>query len=633
MPRLLTGYLLLFTALLSLPNCDPGPPVAPTPRACNFDAPRMEFSQSADCQPKLTRFTGLDRMSTNPTENLPNLPTACAAKGLSLIAELPASSNGDFVLHVYNGAAHELQIEVFGADSCTDFELIQACTRADLVANRIEVEVPRYFNRFFVRLALGAGLAGELTAGDFIALAAYDRGEPVSTKGMAYNFLVEEGSSTLPLPLTIDDQPKDRLLYNCGGKAFQRLALSGCGIDEDALRQWAALTGLDLSEQYFGPAGNVVMLDVPPGMDLNTAGDGARTMRPKINTGEGTVDPDYVINLFDPQQPTTTGGTVPTILTDPFIRQADLSVGYFQTLLPPFDKPREYNPDSRPLRVSVIDSGVDREGPSVTYWDRHRYEGQETQFVRAGRLGADFIQKDLSPDDLTPHGTYVAGALLGAYRAKNPLQIIHFKVFGEQQQASYFGALVSIYEAIAVGSDVINMSWGITQQEAPAALRCAIERAAANESTYLVTSAGNDGNDLARLPQWPAAFAPDYPERMLTVGSYWYEGRGLSGGRPDPTRNPNYVQRHGFSNYGNPHTSVAAYLTAPVPAYRTSELVYPVGTSFSAPQIAGELLNVVDGNPGSAVATLQALFSTAPSLNQDIYKDYFLPTPDRLPRP
>ena len=371
------------------------------------------------------------------------------------------------------------------------------------------------------------------------------------------------------------------------------------------------------------------MLDVPPGMDLHTGGDGARTLKAKINTGDGIVEQDYVINLFTPEEPTRADGSVITVEDDPVIKRRDLSYTYFQQLLPPFSPPMQYDGGKRTLTVSIIDSGTDDNGPGTPYWAAHRYQkGPATEYVKPGTLGPDFIAKDLTPNDETPHGTLVAGALLGAYAADNPLQLVHFKTFGERGQSSYFGVLVSIYEAITIGSDVINMSWGITQHKAPEALECAIDRAI-SDGVYLVTSAGNDGRHLGKAPQWPAAFADRYPDRMLAVGSYWYGGNGLDdAGRPDPARDPGQVLLRDFSNYGDPQVSVAAYMTAPVPAYQQSGTVLPVGTSFSAPQIAGRLTGFVDRYPTNAIPVLQNEFSWATSLDQLIYKQFYLPTPD-----
>lgn len=626
MQRLFTFCCLLVLGL-ALSHCEPSPEA--TPSDCGYDSPLLTFSAPDDCTPLLTRFDKLDQLVAGQAgANPPRLPAGCTSKGVYQIAELPATTSGAFVLHVYNGTAHELYVEVFGTTGCNDFAAIGECSTVSAITTRIPVEAPTYYDRYFVRFAIGqpqvdAPLGGD----DFVALAAYDEGEPVGTGGgISYNF--PKGGDH-GVPLTNDDLT-GRLTYSCNGTSFQRLALSGCGMDADVLRYWAELTGLPVSEQYYGPKGNVVMLDVPPGMDLNTGGDGARTLKAKINTGDGIVEQDYVINLFTPEEPTRADGSVTTVENDPVIKRRDLSYTYFQQLLPPFDPPMKYDGGKRPLTVSIIDSGTDDSGPGTPYWGAHRYQkGPTTEYVKPGTLGPDFIAKDLTPNDETPHGTLVAGALLGAYAADNPLQLVHFKTFGEKGQSSYFGALVSIYEAIAIGSDVINMSWGITQDKAPEALECAIDRAV-SDGVYLVTSAGNDSASLAKSPQWPANFSDRYPERLLTVGSYWYDGKGLDNtGRPDPARDPAQVLLRNFSNYGDPLVSVAAYMTAPVPAYQQTGTVLPVGTSFSAPQIAGRLAGLVDRYPGSAIAALQNDFSAATTLAKLIYKDYYLPTPDR----
>ena len=379
---------------------------------------------------------------------------------------------------------------------------------------------------------------------DFVAIAAYDDGEPQSAGSISYRPRTTPGKD---YPQQYEDLSY-RLPFSCDGRSFQRLVLSSCDSDENTLREWAALTGLPIAEQYYGPLGNVIVLDFPPGMDINTGGDGARTQRARINTGNGTAEPDYLVNLFDTENPSRTDGEIRTVDNDPEVAQADLKPSYFDELAPPFNPNTTFDPTRKPLRVAIIDSGVDTGQDNGRLWDAYRYSGGSSEYIRGKLLGFDFIAKDLTPDDHTPHGTFVAAALINNYAGSSPLELIHLRTFGEEGISSYFGALVSLYEAAVVRSDIINMSWGIQLDKAPEALECAVDRVVGT-GAYLVTSAGNSRVDLSDRPQWPASFGEQYPEQMLTVASFWYGGRGL-----DPKRDPDFVVRRNFSNFGKPST-------------------------------------------------------------------------------
>lgn len=631
MLRLLPPRLPSLAFLLMLFGCEPSDPIVLVPTDCGFDAPKMAFSDPVQCEPRLTSFTSLHN-SIGTIGNLPPLPEDCTASGPAHMAELPGVDDGDFTLHVYNGTGRTLTLSIYGMNGCNEVAAVTNCNTITAIADKVKVaKLPESYTSFFVRFTIGSSpfqsISTPLDADAFVSLAAYDDKEPGSAGSIAYVSEVNSGK-------TYPDQRVDangRLPYNCAGTAFQRLVLADCEQDEKVLREWVRRTGLPVSEEYYGPKGNVVVLSFPEGMDLNTGGDGARTQRAEINTGNGgTAEPDYLINLFSPETPGDVGGRLPMFFEDPQVRSLDLNKGYIENLLPPFAPYSKFDPSLPEVRVALIDSGVDSELPNLNLWKPTIYTGvEETEFIKAGNLGFDFINKDFTPDDKTPHGTYVAGAFLNNYQRNNPLQTIHFRIFGEEGIASYFGALVSLYEASAIGSNIINMSWGIAQKNSPLALECAIETVVKN-GAYAVTSAGNNNADLDGLPQWPANFSEKYPDRMLAVASFWYGGHGF-----ESDRDPKAVVKKDFSNYSPLFTGVAAYMSASVPSYPGGgAAVYPLGTSISAPVITGRLAEQFTSVPNHALGALLRTFRQADPLDGITRDKLYLPlAPPSTPTP
>ncbi len=589
-----TLCLLLLAALLGFSSCEVIPQDPVSPSDCGYTLPRLIYSKPAACAPTLLTFSKLnDGMATG--EKMPPLPEDCTAVGRTQVAYLDGIKDGEFFLDVYKGAPGPIALSVYGEVSCGEVVSLLECTQIGTVASRFPISTQgRNFSKFFVRFTIDADANEEAQKYDpnyTVRLAAYDDDNAIQQRrGIQYS----KGASTVPSGNQTEDG-LPLLNFDCSGTAFQRIVLSACEEDSDVLRAWVRELGVTPAEEYYGEKGNVVVFDVPPGMDLNTTGGSAREVRAKVNGGDGTAEPDYLINLFNPRNPATIvppSQRVRTVTNDPVLKDViPRGAAYFGELLPPFRLPASSTQD--PVQViTIIDSGVDLSDPNARLWSPFTYQQRkETQFIKTNHLGADFIAKDLVPNDLTPHGTYVAGAFLGNYRgAEAGLNVVHMKIFGAEGISTYFGALVALYEANAIGSTLINMSWGLQTDREPEALACAVT-AAVREGIFLVTSAGNDTLNIDDRPQWPAAFAATYPEHVLTTASYWY--RGWAG-----KRDPADIRLMHFSNFGRQRVSLAAYMTTPVPDYGRNAIIYPLGTSISTPIVAGQLAGFLAKVPG-----------------------------------
>lgn len=614
--KALLTLLFLFALICLFPACDPGgdPPV-PVPNDCGYNLPTLPYSNPSDCRPQLVEFRDLSSSIVNLSDGkLPALPNDCSAEGRTRTMDLEGIDDDGFTLHVYNGTNADLQFRVYGTTDCNDIEPVTDCLVMDAAAGKIAVEgLTKSYHKFFVRFSLDALHASpiDFTQEDFVALAAYDDAEPGSEGSIEYN----------RAPTTDN---KGRLAFSCDGTSFQRVIMSSCGAGD--LRQWVAASGLTPDEEYYGPLGGVVVVGIPPGLDPNGTG-GALSRRRGRGNGNGLIaEPDYLINLFNPTRPSQTGGALIDATLDPVLVNTIDNVGpYLRSILPPFDPPTQFG-GGTPLLATIIDSGVELESENEKYWKSTQYlRGRKTEYIHPGSFGYDFIAKDFAPNDVTPHGTAVAGALLGQYQRPDPLQTVHFKIFGREGISSYFGALVSILEATTIGSDVINMSWGFYLHQRPAALDCVVGIAATN-GVLMLTSAGNDQADLSRQPQWPAALAPSYPGNLLTVASYWYQGEAAS-------RDPNAVDLMYFSNFGDGVVPTAAFMTTPVPRYGTKDTYFPLGTSISTPIASGMLLENL-GTSGSGFNALFPFRRKAPGLSGVITNaNYVELTVPKVPRP
>ncbi|MCP9234488.1 S8 family serine peptidase [Lewinella sp. JB7] len=554
---------------------------------------RLRPSDPDKPTPDLLRFDRLGEAVHYRDPELPKLDDDCSSEGNYRMARLSGFTADSFTLHVYNGSPAVLQLRVYGRAG-EKIKPLTECIGIGGVVKKVAVSPGREsFAEYIVRFSLADNPEGKFDPADFVALAVYER-EPPPQPGIRYRKLAGGGA----------DDPGAELSFSHDRKSFQRIVLSSCEADGDYLRKWASKTGLGEAEAYFGPLGSVVVLGVPPGLDPDTTGGATARIRPEKNTVDATAEPDYIVNARNANAPTERNGKVRKNTRDPLGGEDD-----------DFRPQTKFDDGEPPIVVAVIDGGVDYSTHNQGHWQPSRYDQPlESEFVKTGGLGYDFIHKDSDPQDEAPHGTYVAGAIIGGYRAAAPLKLVHFKIFGTEAISSYFGALVAIYEAATVKSTIINMSWGMYAPKAPPALQCALE-AAVKQGCYLVTSAGNDQTNIDQTPQWPAAFAPRYPKHMITTASFHHLGK------PDRST----VQLRDFSNFGARHVTVAAYQTTRVPEFNSPDTTFPLGTSISAPIVTATLAQFLAENPGATLADFTQLYERAPALASAVTGGAYLP--------
>ncbi|MGB3801799.1 MAG: S8 family serine peptidase [Lewinella sp.] len=541
--------------------------------------PQIEYSNPKDGEhPHLVRFNNLNERIDYDLPIQDKDPVSRQFR----VVELPRTDSNEIFVHVYNTAQIGLRLRYFGYSKGGEIEPLPGSAVVRSALYRQPVRLADGFDGYLLRIDLGIdGEGDERKFGklDTVSISVYAGREPQSPGGIKIKAADQEQAGSRYLP------------FSHNGRSFQRLVISTCDAGED-IRALAEATGLEFSETYYGKLGSVIAIGVPSGMSLNNGKDTTHTIRQKGHSGGGTVDEDYILNLFAPKKPTNTDKSAPDSKQSPPDGLSEFR--------PPH--PKQFDGNRPSLTLALIDSGIDYAHPNAKLWTSTRYtSGPDTEYVTPGRYGYDFIRRREEPMDEAPHGTHVAATVLNQYTATRPLQLLHMKVFGAEGIASYFGSLVSIYEATLAGARVINMSWGFYQREPPQALYCAL-KTAAGCGVYMVASAGNDKEDLDKIPQWPAAFADDFPCNLVTVASYAYNTQKGGG-----TSAANLV-RADYSNFGRREVPLAAFLTSPVPEFGTGTIHFPVGTSISAPIVAGLLANWLADNPSGTLSEFRKTY-------------------------
>ncbi|MEV0266614.1 type VII secretion-associated serine protease mycosin [Streptomyces sp. NPDC050617] len=222
----------------------------------------------------------------------------------------------------------------------------------------------------------------------------------------------------------------------------------------------------------------------------------------------------------------------------------------------------------KPVRVAVIDTGVDIKNPQLK------------EAVDA-KSGADLLPKPKDKNkesppggattDVVGHGTKVAG-IIAARKAPGTgfvgiapeATIIPIRQNDEKGTGNTTTMATGIEKAVAAGADVINISQDTaTPLKADSALERAVEKAIAAK-VVVVASAGNDGLDGKVKQTYPAAY-----EGVLAVGA--------------SDRNN---ERAAFSQSGD-FVGVAAPGVEMVSTVPKGGQCVDNGTSFSAPYVAG----------------------------------------------
>ena len=225
-----------------------------------------------------------------------------------------------------------------------------------------------------------------------------------------------------------------------------------------------------------------------------------------------------------------------------------------------------------PIKVAIIDSGVRPTSPG-------RFNQQNLYSYTVSSDGT----VSASVAFPHPHGTYSAGVISGMLERNSlipfpgePHTFYDYQVLNGELRTSLAAVVAAIEHAVANDVDLISLSIGFVPTEcdnidweAPKSLLNAAIENAKEQNVIVITSAGNDGNNLEVNPQYPAAYVGH--ENLVSVGALACEGE-------TPAT---------FSNYGE--GIVDLFTTGAFVSVFYNDCFHSInGTSFSTSIVAGK---------------------------------------------
>ena len=181
------------------------------------------------------------------------------------------------------------------------------------------------------------------------------------------------------------------------------------------------------------------------------------------------------------------------------------------------------------------------------------------------------------------HGTLVAGAI---HVVAPDARIVPIKAFNGYGYTTMFSLIESVYKAIDLDVDVLNMSFSTTENSN--IFRKALEKAR-DEGIALVASAGNDARDGKDL--YPATYKGVYSVAATDLND----------------------RLASFSNYGTgvSVTAPGAYVISTLPG---GKYAAAWGTSFSAPVVSGAMAMLASSR-GHGKSNPTLVINTADSID------------------
>ncbi len=251
------------------------------------------------------------------------------------------------------------------------------------------------------------------------------------------------------------------------------------------------------------------------------------------------------------------------------------------------------------VTVAVIDSGINsfhNDAPTKVargryYFYREEPGGRYKYVINGETKYYNYYSNDYVLDDMeNGHGTMVAGIIaankdngIGVAGAAPNVTLMPVRCFTNTpgHLGGYVSNLISgVTYAMNNGANVINMSWGITNNSAT--LRSVITQAA-NKGCILIAAAGNDG---LSTPCYPAAW-----DNVISVGATDKNGHLAD-----------YSRRHDTVAVCAPGSVIWSLSNKDDTAYK-----YSSGTSFSTPLVAACAALLKEADPGLTQADFAQL--------------------------
>jgi len=207
------------------------------------------------------------------------------------------------------------------------------------------------------------------------------------------------------------------------------------------------------------------------------------------------------------------------------------------------------------VRIYMLDSGLD-EGN----WNASPYllpDAPKDSCYNIAASGYDYTDSLVTFTttyvDSLGHGTFGFRAVVEGLGDYMNIKSVPLKVFDQSGQGTLFKFICALYHAIDHDADLINISAGYRGQ--PSEILAEAVQLAQQKGIFIVTAAGNDGQNIDSIPQFPAYFSGTTYEREINgnINDIPYDNV-ISVASINAQDSLSV-----FSNYGNNNTTLAAY--------------------------------------------------------------------------
>lgn len=241
------------------------------------------------------------------------------------------------------------------------------------------------------------------------------------------------------------------------------------------------------------------------------------------------------------------------------------------------DAPTAWAQRTSCAKVAIVDTGIDTDHPDLV---KNLYKSDDKPNNNKDddkngyvddTYGFNVIKGKGSGEDNNGHGTHVAGIVAG--RANDAVgvsgicwsaKVMPVKFMNSQGKGSTSDAIAAIQYAVKKGFKIVNGSFGSSSKSS--ALHDVVDYAQ-DHKVLLVFAAGNNGQNIDKHPEYPAAYTDS---NILAVAATTDEDQLAS-----------------FSNWGSTGVDVAAPGDNVLSTYLGGGYKNLSGTSMAAPYAAG----------------------------------------------